>query len=155
MSTIMRQDRELTPFAWGERLLDEWFRSLPMRRPFGFAWDWPGEDLIRVDEFREGDTVVIKAEVPGIDPAEDVEITVSDGILNIKAERRLEADREDKGYVRHELRYGSMSRSLPLPAGVKESDIKATYKDGILEIRVPVPAEPEASKAITIPVSTA
>jgi HSP20 family protein len=86
----------------------------------------------------------VRAELAGIDPDKDVEITVKDGMLQITAERRVEEKTEDKGYTRHELRYGSFSRALPLPEGASESDIKATYKDGILEIRVPV-TEPVAA----------
>ena len=152
MSTVARRDRgtELTSrFGRMDRIFEEWMRSLPMRRPFGLGWDWPGEDLIRVDEYRDGNTEVIRAELPGIDPEKDVEVTVADGILRITAERRIEDKSEDKGYVRHELRYGSLTRTLTLPDGVTESDIRATYKDGILEIRVPVPeqaASPEPTK---------
>jgi HSP20 family protein len=102
------------------------------------AWDWPGDDLIRVDEFRDGTTHVIRAELPGIDPEKDVEVTVADGILRISAERRVEEETQDKGYTRHEIRYGSLTRGLPLPEGATESDITATYKDGILEVRIPV-----------------
>ena len=54
----------------------------------------------------------------------------------IEAERREEEKTEEKGYVRHEMHYGSFARTLPLPEGVSEADIKATYKDGILDIRV-------------------
>jgi HSP20 family protein len=159
MSTLSRRDRldpgqVAAPFSRMDRLFDEWFRSLPMRRPFGLAWDWPGEELIRVDEFRDGDTQVIRAELPGIDPAKDVQITAADGMLTIKAERRIEQDREDKGYTRHELRYGAMARTLPLPENVAEGDISASYKDGLLEIRVPVPATPEPTEPTTITVST-
>jgi HSP20 family protein len=147
MSSLMRRDRGgdvAGRFNRMDRIFDEWMRSLPMRRPFGLAWDWPGEDLIRVDEYRDGDTEVIRAELPGVDPEKDVELTVADGVLRISAERRIEDRTEDKGYLRHELRYGSMSRTLPLPEGVTESDITATYKDGILEVRVPVPERSEA-----------
>ncbi len=154
MSGLIRRDRgsDVTSrFSRMDRLFDEWMRSLPMRRPFGFGWDWPGEDLIRVDEYREGDTEVIRAELPGIDPEKDVELTVGDGMLRISAERRVEEKTEDLGYVRHELRYGSMSRTLPLPEGVSESDVSATYKDGILEVRVKVPERAEtAPKKIAI-----
>ncbi|RTL69892.1 MAG: Hsp20/alpha crystallin family protein [Pseudonocardiaceae bacterium] len=125
-----------------------------MRRPFGLAWDWPGEDLIRVDEYRDGDVQVIKAELPGIDPQKDVTITAAGGMLSIKAERRIEKDRDDKGYTRHEMRYGALSRTLPLPDGVSETDISATYRDGILEVRVPIPAAPETPEPITVPVTT-
>jgi HSP20 family protein len=99
------------------------------------------DQLIQVDEYRDGDTQVIRAELPGIDPAKDVEVTMQDGMLRIAAERKVEENTQDKGYTRHELRYGSFSRTLPLPEGAAESDIKASYKDGILEIRIPV-AEP-------------
>jgi HSP20 family protein len=128
-----------------DRLFDEWMRMLPARPPFGLGLGvgWPGEDVIRIDEFREGGMEVIRAELPGIDPEKDVDITVSDGILRINAERRSEEKTEDKGYLRHELRYGSMSRTLPLPEGVSGSEITATYKDGILEIRVPLPERTE------------
>jgi HSP20 family protein len=148
MSSLIRRDRGSdisSRFSRMDRLFDEWMRSLPMRRPFGFGWDWPGEDLIRIDEYREGDTEVIRAELPGIDPEKDVELTVGDGMLRISAERRVEEKTEDLGYVRHELRYGSMRRTLPLPEGVSESDISATYRNGILEIRVKVPERAETA----------
>ena len=122
-----------------DRFLDEWMRALPGRRPFGLGVDWLGEDAIRVDQFREGDTEVIRAELPGIDPEKDVELTVGGGVLRINAERRVEEKTEDKGYLRHELRYGRFARTLRLPEGVTESDITATYKDGILEIRIAIP----------------
>jgi HSP20 family protein len=146
--SLIRRDRGADlapPFSRMDRLFEEWMRSLPMRRPFGLGWDWPGEDLIRVDEYREGDTEVIRAELPGIDPEKDVELTVGDGMLRISAERRVEEKTEDTGYVRHELRYGSMSRTLPLPEGVSESDVSDTYKDGILEVRVKVPERTETA----------
>jgi len=114
---------------------------------------WPTEDFVRVDEYREDSTLVVRAEMAGIDPEKDVEITVSDGVLHIDAERREEKKDEGKDYFRRELRYGSFSRDLPLPEGVKESDVKANYKDGILEIRVPLP-KAEVEKAPTkIPVA--
>jgi HSP20 family protein len=156
MSILTRRGKGVDPsaqFTRMDRVFEEWFRSLPMRRPFGLGWDWPGEDLIRVDEYRDGETEVIRADLPGIDPEKDVEITVADGVLHITADRRIEDRAEEKGYLRHEIRYGRLARTLPLPEGVSESDIAATYKDGILEVRVPVPprtAEGEPTKiAIT------
>jgi len=128
-----------------DRLLDEWTRMIPFR-PVPFP-HWRGvEDLIRVEEFREDGVLVIRADLPGIDPEADVELTVSHGVLRIEAERREEQKKEGKGYVRQELRYGSLSRSLPLPEGVTEADIAATYKDGVLEIRVPEPERGPAKK---------
>ena len=66
---------------------------------------------------------------------------VAGGVLHLRAERRQEEQAETKSYRRRELRYGSFSRGIPLPEGVSDNDIKATYKDGILEVRVPLPAE--------------
>ena len=153
MSALLHRGWATDPANWFNRMFEEWARSLPMRRLSGPGWSWPGEDLIRVDHYRDGNTDVIRAELPGIDPDKDVQITVSDGMLRIDAERRLEKKTEDKGYARHELHYGSLTRTLPLPEGVAESDIKAVYKDGILEIRVPVPERPTESEPKKIAVT--
>jgi HSP20 family protein len=153
MTTPARRERgtELgRRFNWADRIFEEWMRSLPMRNPFGLGWHWPGEDLIRVDEYREGDAEVIRAELPGIDPDRDVELTVGDGILRINAERRVAEKTEDTGYIRHELHYGRLTRTLPLPEGAAESDISATYTNGVLEIRVPVVQRGEEAKPTKI-----
>ena len=115
---------------------------------------WPADELVRVDEYRENGTLVVRAEMAGIDPKKDVEITVFHGVLHISAERREEKKDEGKDYFRQELRYGSFSRDLPLPDGVDESDVKATYKDGILEIRIPLPKDEVEKPTTKIPVTT-
>jgi HSP20 family protein len=102
--------------------------------------------LIRVEQYREDGTLVIRADLPGIDPDKDLELTVSHGMLHIEAERREEREREEKGYLRRELRYGSLSRSLPLPEGVTGDDVTATYEAGVLEVRVPEPKREPAKK---------
>lgn len=97
--------------------------------------------FLRVDELREGDELVIRAELPGIDPEHDVQIEMVDHHLHIEADRREEEETEERGFVRRELRRGHLSRDLALPEGVGESDVAATYRDGVLEIRVQLPAE--------------
>jgi HSP20 family protein len=129
-----------------DHMFEDWTRMLPFRRPATLAREWATEELIKVDEYRENGSLVVRAELPGIDPDKDVEITVSDGMLCIEAERREEEKTEEKGFVRHELSYGSFTRTLPLPDGVTESDITASYKDGILEIRIPAPEPAPATK---------
>ena len=132
-----------------DRMFEEWARMMPFRQ-VSFPRLWEAGDLIRVEEYREDGTLVIHADLPGIDPEKDVELTVSHGMLHIEAERRQEEKIEGKGYVRRELRYGSFARSLPLPEGVTEADITATYKAGVLEIRVPEPkGEPVKKIAIS------
>jgi HSP20 family protein len=145
---VKRESRKAEPPDFFDRVFDDWARLMPFRRPVIFGRDL-GDELIRVDEFREGDDLVIRAELAGIDPDKDVELTVADGMLRIQAERHEEEHHEEKGFRRRELRYGTFSRSLPLPAGVKESDISATYKDGILEVRVPAPKE----SAMRVPIA--
>jgi HSP20 family protein len=121
--------------------------------PFPRLWDWvesmipmepawrEGGRTIRVEEFMEDGTLVVRAEVPGVDPEKDIEVTVGDGLLTIRGERREEV-KEDR---RTEFHYGSFVRSLTLPAGVDADAVAADYRDGILEVRVPMPtpsAEP-------------
>ena len=108
---------------------------------------WP-----RVEEYRDGDTVVIRAELPGIDPDRDVELTVADDELHLRAERRERSEHKDKGSYRSEFRYGSFSRTLPLPPGCRDEDISAAYRDGVLEVRVPVAehVEPPATRKIRV-----
>lgn len=71
-------------------------------------------------------------------------MTVDDGALHIRAERREQEEKSERNFRRRELRYGSFARTVPLPDGVDEDAITATYKDGILEVRAPLP--PEAPK---------
>ena len=98
-----------------------------------------GTSPIRVEEFIDGKTLVVRAELPGIDPDKNVEVTISDGILHIHAERQEKEEHKNKEQFRSEFRYGSFSRSIPLPEGVKEEEIKASYADGVLEVRTPLP----------------
>jgi HSP20 family protein len=105
---------------------------------------------MKVEEFRDGDTLVVRAEMPGIDPDKDVEITVADHMLHLRAERRSETKTEDKTGYRSEFRYGSFSRAVRLPAGAGVDDVKASYTDGILEVRIPVDDNSNGAKKIPI-----
>jgi HSP20 family protein len=102
---------------------------------------------IRVEEYAEGDHYLIRAELAGIDPKKDVEVTVGSGYLTIRAER----SETTEGKHRSEFRYGSFSRTLPLPANADEDAITASYRDGILTISVGIKAEQkESAKKIEI-----
>ena len=74
----------------------------------------------------------------GVDPDKDVQIHVRNHMLEMSAERREETKSEDKGRYRSEFRYGSFTRTVQLPPDAGEQDVKATYKDGILEVRMPL-----------------
>lgn len=150
MTSLMRRrgvvPEPFTVFDRMDQLLGEWMRAMPIRTPLV-------EDVIRVDEYQEGNTLVVRAELPGINPDKDLELAVSDGMLRINAQRRLEEKTEGKGYLRHELRYGTFTRVLPLPEGVSEDDITANYRDGILEIQIPLPEQPEPPQPKKISIS--
>lgn len=92
---------------------------------------------ITVEDYVEQGTYVLRAELPGIDPDEDVSLTVEGDHLTISGERREET--KEKGH--REFHYGAFTRTVTLPAGAKAEDITATYTDGVLEVRVPMPAE--------------
>lgn len=99
---------------------------------------------LRVEEYREGDSLVVKAEVPGIDPNKDVNITLTGDELRIDVRHEEKSEHKDKRGYRSEFRYGTFSRSVALPGAVKEEDIRASYTDGILEVRIPVSGQQES-----------
>jgi HSP20 family protein len=128
-----------------------WFDLPDLWRRF-FSFDLPTEGWLRVEELRDKNDLVVRAELPGIDPDRDVEVTVSEGVLHISARREERSEQKENDTVRSEFHYGSFVRNLPLPSGVREDDVDATYKDGILEIRMPIGEEQKAA-AKRIPVS--
>jgi HSP20 family protein len=132
-----------------ERMFEMWPAFLPVRRPEAVPGDRLTESYIPVNEYYRDGSLLIRADIPGIDPDTDVDVTVAAGTLHIKAERRQEEKVEEEHYLRREIRHGSFERTLPLPEGVTEKDIRATYKDGILEIMVPK-AELEPARKVAI-----
>lgn len=105
---------------------------------------------MRVEEFEADGAVVIRAELPGIDPDDDVEITVSDHQLHLRAERKSSTKEDDVKGWRSEFRYGSFERTMALPPTATDKDVKATYTDGILEVRIPLGREAAAKR---VPIS--
>jgi HSP20 family protein len=140
------------PWQQLERLQDEfdrlWGTQLFTRRGPGLAKlsDWRP----RCDVFEDGNELVVKAELPGV-KREDIEVELDDGMLTIKGSRKEEKEVKEEHYHRMERSSGSFYRQIPLPGAVSSATVKATHKDGVLEIRVPKPA-PEPSKATKITV---
>jgi len=125
---------------------DRWRRWLDL--------DTEADRWLRIEELHEHGEMVIRAELPGIDPDKDVEITVSQGVLHISAKREESTEMKDKekGIYRSEFRYGMFSRDFVLPTGVDHRAVWATYKDGILEVRMPWVDESKPSTT-RVPVS--
>ena len=99
---------------------------------------------LRVEEYREAGSLVVKAEAAGIDPDNDVDITLAGSQLQITVRREEKTEHKEKEGYRSEFRYGSFSRTVNLPAAVNQDDIRASYNDGVLEVRIPLPEEPAA-----------
>ena len=136
MSTLLRRD----PKTVFPDLVD-WFEA-----PFLTLRPYLGQP-IRIEEYVEGDHYMIRAELAGMDPDKDIEITVGSGYLTISAER------SDKIETKHrsEFRYGSFTRSLALPVNADEDAVTASYRDGILTISVGMKAEKkESAKKIEV-----
>jgi HSP20 family molecular chaperone IbpA len=87
---------------------------------------------MRMEDYVKDGTYVVRAELPGVDPEKDIEVTVSEGVLTISAPRQEETE----GKHRSEFRYGAFARSVTLPKGADEDHIQALYDRGVLEITV-------------------
>jgi HSP20 family protein len=131
--------RELAEF---EDEIERWFegvgRSL-RRREQGAIWA-PSVDIKETDK-----EIIVKADLPGM-KKEDIEVSLDNNILTIKGEREFEKEEKEKDYVRVERSYGSFYRSFNIGVPVKEDEIKASYKDGVLEIVIPKAEVKEAKK---------
>ena len=128
------------PFTFMRRMSDEMdrmFDEFNLRRRFTppelptFEWT-PIVELVEKDE-----KLYVRAELPGL-TKEDVKIDVTDDLLTLQGERKQEKEEKEKGYVRTERFYGSFYRAITLPEGAKPDLAKATFKNGILEIEVPI-----------------
>jgi HSP20 family protein len=96
----------------------------------------------QIETRRRGDNLVVHADLPGL-RKEDVQVEVDDGILTISGERSDEHEDERDDYYRSERSYGQFYRAIPLPEGVDESACEATFKDGVLEVTIPLPKQQE------------
>jgi HSP20 family protein len=101
------------------------------------GWPFGDHHAVRVEDYREDGKYVLRAELPGMDPAKDIRISVQGKELSITAERTLET--HDKKHS--EFSYGTFARTVRLPAGALTDEVTAVYEAGILEVTVPVMKE--------------
>lgn len=118
-----------------------------VNRVFGSFFDAPAGDAAfarrwvpAMDLVEDGDHYVLRADLPGLGE-EDVSIELDDRVLTVSGERRSETEQRREGYHRVERATGSFSRSLTLPEGVDPEAIEASFDKGVLEVRIPKPAE--------------
>jgi HSP20 family protein len=155
-----RQMRRWDPFEALDELQNEmlrlWGQAFPlMPRPLSRSLrriaPTPMTWMPSVDVYQQDGNLMVKAELPGV-KKEDIDITLDQGDLVIRGERKAEHEVKEDQYYRMECSYGSFYRRIPLPSGVKADQIKATYKDGVLEVHIPTPAQ-EQPQAQKVPVS--
>ncbi|MGN5382250.1 heat-shock protein Hsp20 [Streptomyces sp. MUSC 14] len=130
MATLIRRQR----FPFPE--IPDWFETFPSRLTV---------PAVRIEDYMQDDRYVMRAELPGM-AAEDIDVVIGDGVLTVQAER---TEREvDKSH--NEIRYGEMSRSVTLPPGADEDDVKADYTDGMLTVSVGLGAQKPEAKHVEI-----
>ncbi len=122
-----------SPFAELDRIRREFDKLLEEMVPAG-----NGEKILAppVDIYETDGEVVIKAELPGV-KKEDIDVTIKENAVHIKAERKEEREEKTENVHRVERFYGRIERVVPLPVDVKAEKAKAEYKDGVLEVRIP------------------
>lgn len=151
MATVMNEMLRGWPFDerfWGEPFAmlreplgsDRWFGD------FSKAFYRP-----KVDVVDEGEFLAVTAELPGM-TEKDVKLTVQEGILTLKGEKKVEETKEEEGCYRTERSYGSFQRNIPLPTDVKTQEAEATFDKGVLKIRFPK-VEPKKMEAKPIEIT--
>ena len=151
--TKEKETRSVTPWrpfmgltGWErdmDRILEDFFGR--WARPW-----WPERDEMEVrppivDVFEEKDDIVVKAELPGIEK-ENIEVNLGDHTLTIKGEKKKEEEVKEENYYRAERSYGSFLRTLDLPKDVHADKVKASFNNGILEVRIPKTEEAKAKE---------
>ncbi|PIV21314.1 MAG: molecular chaperone [Deltaproteobacteria bacterium CG_4_8_14_3_um_filter_45_9] len=136
--TTWKPFRELAPFREFERMrrdMDRFWDSFSeggLRRKTEEGGEW----LPSLDIAETKNELVVKCEIPGMDP-KDIDISLSDGMLTIKGEKKQEREEKEADYHLVERSYGAFTRSIRLPAEVQSDKINASYKNGVLKITLP------------------
>ena len=125
-----------------ERDIDQMFEDFLGRRlrPFWPERWWPATGMEittpSVDLYEEKDDIVVKVELPGMEK-DNIEVNLTDNRLTIKGEKKKEEEVKKENYYRSERSYGSFIRAVELPRDVQADKIKAVFKNGVLEVRLP------------------
>ncbi|MFN6924991.1 MULTISPECIES: Hsp20/alpha crystallin family protein [Tabrizicola] len=140
-----RPETQDNPIAVLQREMNQVFEGFWNRfgKSFGDL-DWPwGHSEAKSDVVQTDNAIEISIELPGMS-MEDVEVTVTDDLLTVKGEKKIERQEEKKGYYLSERSYGAIWRTIPLPPGTDGSKAEATFKNGVLTVRLPQTPEAQA-----------
>lgn len=140
----VRPRAEMAPWRLSdvERMFEDWFEDF-WARPLPRLWR-PGFARLRsisleapiLDVYEQKDELIVKAEIPGL-TKDEIDITIEGNTLTIKGEKKKEEEVKDDDYYRCERTYGAFSRSIELPVTVQTDKVNASFKNGVLEIRMP------------------
>lgn len=133
----------VNPFALMRQFTEDMGRTFGQMSNDGAAW----RPAIEVKE-KEGE-ILVTAELPGV-RKEDVKVNITDSALTLEGERKHEKEEKREGYYHSERSYGKFLRSIPLPEGAKADQAAAQFKDGVLEITIPVSKSKEKSQQVPI-----
>jgi HSP20 family protein len=138
-----------SPFAFLRRVapnVDRLFDEMPWPYLTREGISEPENWLPKIDVFERDGTFILRADLPGM-TRDNVKVEVKDNLITIEGERKSDFEEDKDGVYRLERVYGTFFRAVPLPEGVKAEDVKATFKDGVLEVTAALPAaklEPKA-----------
>ena len=136
---LARWDRDM------ERIMGDFFGRRPWWPERWFKTEGMELTAPAVDLYEEKDDIVVKAELPGIEK-NNIEVNLTDHTLTIKGEKKKEEEIKEENYYRAERSYGSFVRTLELPKDVHTDKVKATFNNGILEVRLPKTEEAKAKE---------
>jgi HSP20 family protein len=130
-----------------DRMMDDLF-SRRRRSWWPQRWFRPDEEEITapaIDVYEDKDAIVVKAELPGMNK-DDIEVNLSNHLLTIKGQKKKEEEIKEENYYRCERSYGSFLRTLELPKDVHSDKVKASFKSGVLEVRLPKTEEAKSKE---------
>jgi HSP20 family protein len=129
--------REMERFRKGiDELFDRFMDGGAVAPRLTSAMAW----MPAVESFTENCNLIIRADLPGIDPKK-VEVSVEGNTLTLRGSREASKEQHERNYTYREVSYGSFERQIELPEGIKADEVKATYKNGVLELTMPVPKQ--------------
>ena len=141
MTRLLNLVPRTSSFLPSREIFDHFFDDWSVPSLFGEDKTWmPAFDITENEK-----EYIVTAELPGIDPKE-IDVTLTDGILSVKGEKKEEKEEKEKDYHRVERRYGSFHRSFRIPGEVKSDKVDANFKDGVLRLTLPKAEEAKPKK---------
>jgi HSP20 family protein len=147
LSEVTSREREM------EELFEDFWKRPFGRFPFSLSWPWkrgPWSEVgftgPAVEIFEEKGDVVVKAELPGM-KKEDIDVNITENFITLKGEKKKEEERKKEGYYYSECSFGSFERTIEIPREVQIDKARATFKEGVLELRLPKTEEANRKEA--------